>query len=83
MDKSFQYDDVITAADNFKALMSFYEKFPEYKSRGFWIAGESYAGKYIPDLAELIVYNNDFNNANIKLKGLLIGNGIMAFDKLH
>jgi cathepsin A (carboxypeptidase C) len=39
MDKTFQYDDVITAADNFKSLMSFYEKFPEYKSKGLWIAG--------------------------------------------
>lgn len=34
-----------------KAVVNFFEKFPEYKGRRLFIAGESYAGKYIPDLA--------------------------------
>jgi len=33
------------------ALVDFFKKFSDYNSNGFWIAGESYAGKYIPDLA--------------------------------
>jgi serine carboxypeptidase-like clade 2 len=65
-----------------QALISFYDKFPEYKDRGLWIAGESYAGKYIPDLAELIVTSNDYKKTNIKLKGILIGNGVISFDHL-
>lgn len=83
LDKNFEYNDVQTAHDNLVALKSFYDKFPEYKSRGLWLAGESYAGKYIPDLAQLIIQSNDFNGTSIKLKGLLIGNGIMSFDHLQ
>lgn len=83
LDKNFEYNDVQTAYDNLIALKSFYDKFPEYKSRGLWLAGESYAGKYIPDLAQLIIQSNDFNGTSIKLKGLLIGNGIMSFDHLQ
>ena len=48
------YNDAITANDNLNALLDFYNKFKEYRSNNFWIAGESYAGKYIPDLAVLI-----------------------------
>lgn len=34
-----------------KAIQMFLDKHPEYKQNKFWIAGESYAGKYIPNLA--------------------------------
>lgn len=82
-DSKFQYDDYQTATDNFAALKAFYDKFPEFLSRGLWIAGESYAGKYIPDLAQLIVQSNEDRKTSIKLKGLLIGNGIISFDFLQ
>jgi carboxypeptidase C (cathepsin A) len=46
-----------------------------------YIAGESYAGKYIPDLALLIDNYNalakDENKMN--LKGILLGNPAMNF----
>lgn len=64
------------------ALIGFYSKFPEYRDRGLWLAGESYAGKYIPDLAQLILQSNDQKKTNIKLKGILIGNGIITFKYL-
>lgn len=83
MNTTFEYNDVQTANDNFIALVEFYKKFPEYSSRGLWIAGESYAGKYIPDLAALILRNNEAGNSSIKLKGILIGNGIISFDYLE
>jgi serine carboxypeptidase-like clade 2 len=49
------------------------ERFPEYKERAFYIAGESYAGHYIPELAQLIVNRNKgAKNPTINLKGILV-----------
>lgn len=59
-------------------MINFFEKFPEYKGRTFFIAGESYAGKYIPDLAVLIdTYNYIGDGSKINLKSIIIGNGVM------
>ena len=65
--------------DNYNALLDFFNKFSEYRSNRFWIAGESYAGKYIPDLAvELDKYNEEATN-KIDFKGIMVGNGVMTF----
>lgn len=69
-----------TANDNFAALLNFFENYKEYSSNDFWIAGESYAGKYIPDLAVRIdAHNRKDNVTKINLKGFLIGNGVISF----
>lgn len=36
-------------------LINWMERFPEYKHRDFYITGESYAGHYVPQLAQLIL----------------------------
>jgi carboxypeptidase C (cathepsin A) len=45
------FDDYNSSSDNLLALLSFYKKFPEYKTNDLYISGESYAGVYIPFLA--------------------------------
>ncbi|XP_038903550.1 serine carboxypeptidase-like 45 [Benincasa hispida] len=66
--------DVISAQDNFIFLQHWFEKFPQYKKRDFYIAGEAYAGgHYVPLLAQLIVNSN----LKIKLKGIAIGNPLL------
>lgn len=46
-------------------------KFPQYKDRDLYIAGESYAGHYIPQLANLMVQFN--KRAKIfNLKGIAV-----------
>ncbi|KAJ6367677.1 hypothetical protein OIU78_000272 [Salix suchowensis] len=40
----------------------------------FYIAGESYAGKYVPELAELTIDKNNDPSLHIDLKGILLGN---------
>jgi len=54
LDKSHKYNDSNTASDGLAAVVDFFKKFPEYRKSRFYISGESYAGKYIPDLAVLI-----------------------------
>lgn len=50
--------DAESATDNLIALHQFYKKFPELWSADFYIAGESYAGTYIPLLANEILEHN-------------------------
>ncbi|KAL0784843.1 hypothetical protein Bca101_001088 [Brassica carinata] len=51
-------------------------RFPQYQYRDFYIAGESYAGHYVPQLAKKIYhYNKTFNKSIINLKGFMVGNG--------
>ncbi|CAL1374421.1 unnamed protein product [Linum trigynum] len=69
-------NDTITANDNFVFLRQWLVKFPEYKKRDLFITGESYAGHYIPQLAQLIVESG----SNLSLKGIAIGNPLLEFN---
>ncbi|KAK9104030.1 hypothetical protein Scep_020874 [Stephania cephalantha] len=44
--------------DNLQFLQNWLEKFPQYKLRDLFLTGESYAGHYVPQLAELILQFN-------------------------
>lgn len=66
-------DDKKTAADAYTFLVNWLERFPEYKTRDFFITGESYAGHYVPQLAALILENNKITNQTvINLKGIAV-----------
>ncbi|CUM64177.1 uncharacterized protein PRCAT00001770001 [Priceomyces carsonii] len=61
-----------------KFLEKYFEVFPEELDNEVYIAGESYAGQYIPYIAERVLKRNKELKKNEKiynLKGLLIGNG--------
>ncbi|KAK9096880.1 hypothetical protein Sjap_022377 [Stephania japonica] len=66
--------DTRTALDAYVFLLNWLERFPQYKTRDFYITGESYAGHYVPQLASLILNYNKFTNYTINLKGIAIGN---------
>ncbi|KAG9458119.1 hypothetical protein H6P81_002627 [Aristolochia fimbriata] len=68
--------DKRTAEDAYIFLVNWLERYPEYKSRDFYISGESYAGHYAPQLAHtILLHNKSGNNTTIiNLKGLTIGN---------
>lgn len=61
-----------------KFLQGFYKKHPEMVGRDLYLTGESYAGKYLPNIADEILLFNDeaTNNDEIPLKGVFIGNGV-------
>ncbi|XP_030950498.1 serine carboxypeptidase II-3-like [Quercus lobata] len=60
--------DKRTAEDSYTFLVNWLERFPQYKTRDFFITGESYAGHYVPQLAHTILLKK------INLKGIAIGN---------
>ncbi|XWS25665.1 hypothetical protein CRYUN_Cryun27aG0087000 [Craigia yunnanensis] len=73
--------DVRTAQDSYTFLVNWLERFPEYKTREFFITGESYAGHYVPQLAQTILQNNKHTNqTTIYLKGIGIGNAYIDFE---
>jgi len=71
-------NDTKTAVDNLLFLHGWFNKFPEYKTRELYLTGESYAGHYIPQLAELIVEENRKKKI-FNLKGISIGNPLLDF----
>ncbi|XP_030521477.1 serine carboxypeptidase-like 28 [Rhodamnia argentea] len=74
-DNFTRYGDHSTAHESYTFLKSWFKRFPGYKGRAFYIAGQSYAGHYIPSLAQVILKKNSRKtNPVINLKGLLMGN---------
>ncbi|VDO06327.1 unnamed protein product [Rodentolepis nana] len=67
-------DDDMTADNNYFALVHFFQKFPEFKGRDFYIIGESYGGVYVPTLALRVVAHPE-----MKLKGIAIDNGLTSY----
>ena len=64
---------VAAGKDIYALLTLFFEQFPEYAKQDFHIAGESYAGHYIPVFASEILSHSP---RNINLQSVLIGNGL-------
>lgn len=66
-----------TMADQFVQFVEkFFALFPEYDRDDIYIAGESFAGQYIPYIARKILNRNKQQPSSPwSLKGLLIGNG--------
>ena len=65
--------DTKTAEDSYTFLVNWLERFPQYKNRDFFIAGESYAGHYVPQLAHTILKKNKNKNQTvINLKGIAV-----------
>lgn len=73
-------DDEFVAEDAYNFLVNWLHRFPHFKSRDIFFSGESYAGHYVPQLAELVNDRNTNNNIErnkyplINLKGFIVGN---------
>ncbi|KAN0114848.1 putative carboxypeptidase Y like protein A [Hyaloscypha variabilis] len=64
---------IAAGKDVYALLTLFFKQFPEYAKQDFHIAGESYAGHYIPVFTSEILSHK---KRNINLKSVLIGNGL-------
>lgn len=84
---------VKTLRDSTDDLYAFLERLftarPDWAARDFYIAGESYGGSYVPALgahiqrrrtealARLAASTSDYTLSDIKLRGIMVGNGLM------
>ncbi|KAH3758304.1 Serine carboxypeptidase family protein [Pelomyxa schiedti] len=62
------------ASEFYYGLQQWFSLFPDYKSNPLFIFGESYAGKYIPAIANKILQEN-LKGATVNLHGLGLGDG--------
>ena len=57
-------------------LLAFFQSYREYYQNEFFISGESYAGIYVPYLANAIDTFNSYNpDDKLNFKGFAVGNG--------
>ncbi|WZZ85488.1 hypothetical protein YC2023_114067 [Brassica napus] len=69
------------ASDMLVFLLRWFNKFPALKARHLFLTGESYAGHYIPQLADAIhSYNRQSSGFKINVKGIAIGNPLLKLD---
>ncbi|KAL5562218.1 hypothetical protein UlMin_031965 [Ulmus minor] len=75
--KDYITGDIKTASDSHTFLLKWLELYSEFLSNPFFIAGESYAGVYVPTLAYNVVKGIDAGaKPKINFKGYLVGNGV-------
>ncbi|CAE7197072.1 SCPL26 [Symbiodinium natans] len=65
-----QYGDQQSAEANFKFVLGFFERYPEYKTNDFYISSESYGGHYMPTLGKLLADRDDVPT----FRGIFLGN---------
>ncbi|RWR78203.1 serine carboxypeptidase 24 [Cinnamomum micranthum f. kanehirae] len=71
------------ARDALIFLLRWFERFPQYRHRDFYIAGQSYAGHYVPQLAKKIHDHNKVSSKPfINLKGFPVGELLLLPSKL-
>ncbi|CAG8494620.1 3824_t:CDS:2 [Cetraspora pellucida] len=81
-------NSLAAATDVYAFLQIFFKEFPQYANLDFHIAGESYAGHYIPAIAAEINNNNKGTSSwilanqpkdlkHVNLESILIGNGLV------
>ena len=79
--KECDFNDDNSADDNRDAILALLQKFSDIKDNELYIAGESYAGIYIPKvvkrLDDYIIANKDKTEVyKPNLKGFMVGNGV-------
>ncbi|KAK7256191.1 hypothetical protein RIF29_29629 [Crotalaria pallida] len=73
----YKTGDLKTASDSHAFLLKWFKLYPEFLSNPLFIAGESFAGVYVPTLAREIVKGIDAGaKPKLNFKGYMIGNGV-------
>ena len=72
------WNDVTQAEAYAHTLQAFFAAYPEFKENEFFLAGESYAGQYIPNIANHLLTAKPTGVP--ALKGIAVGNGCWGGD---
>ncbi|KAL4430952.1 hypothetical protein ABPG75_006208 [Micractinium tetrahymenae] len=76
-DEDKRTNDTHTAADMNTFLRRWLEAFPEFQGSDFFVSGESYAGVYVPLVAQAVLDGNEAGQQPaLRLRGYLVGNGV-------
>ncbi|KAB0794557.1 hypothetical protein PPYR_11396 [Photinus pyralis] len=75
-DGGYSQNETVIGENVYRALLQFFQLFPEIQRNPFFITGESYAGKYVPAVSYTIHKKNPTATQKINLQGLSIGNGL-------
>ncbi|KAK7060124.1 hypothetical protein VNI00_000888 [Paramarasmius palmivorus] len=81
----FSYDDrgpsvntsTVAAQDIYAFFQLFFERFPEYSTQPFHVAGESYGGIYVPNIAN-VIYQHNKEQVDNRLKHINLASVILA-----
>lgn len=68
----FAVNQLAVAEDMKQFLLKFYSLFPQLNNSPLFISGESYAGKYVPNIASALLREDSIN-----FKGVMIGDGLI------
>ena len=71
-EKAGKITDARAAEDNYRTILSFFEKFPNLKGNEFYVSSESYGGHYIPQLTKMILKEDTAHEINFR--GFAVGN---------
>ncbi|CAL5191954.1 unnamed protein product [Lathyrus oleraceus] len=73
----YETGDEKTATDSHTFLLKWFELYPEFLANPLFLAGESYAGVYVPTLAHKVVQGIEAGiKPKLNFKGYLIGNPV-------
>ena len=75
---SMYSDDFVQSQNTYGFLLNWFKAYPEFAKNDFFITGESYAGIYVPTLANRIVDGNAAGMPYVNLKGIAVGDGCMG-----
>lgn len=73
-------NDTQTALDTYTFLDMWFQEYPEFLPNDFYITGESYAGHYCPQVADVLLDHIQNGTSSINMKGLLVGNPVTDDD---
>ncbi|ERN14521.1 hypothetical protein AMTR_s00038p00058030 [Amborella trichopoda] len=68
-----------STSDAYTFLINWFDRFPEYKNKDFYISGESYRGYYAPQMAYQVLMHNQLTiETIINLKGIAVRSHFFA-----